>query len=134
NIVFGKPNATEVEVLEATRLATAHDFVQGLPNGYHTQIGEKDFNLSGGQRQRILIARTLLGKPTLLILDEPTNHLDEVTTRQLLCNLKSLGHQPCMLLISHQKEVIEYATKTYAINNGQLKLTSHYSDAAAVNQ
>ena len=88
NISLNDPQASTEAVIEAAKIACAHDFIMQLPNGYATRIVEKGSNLSGGQRQRIAIARTILSNPHLLVMDEATSALDFDTERQLCCNLQ----------------------------------------------
>jgi len=117
NITYGCPQKAEDEVHRSARIAMAHDFIQLLPDGYHTMVGDKGMLLSGGQRQRLAIARALVRRPALLILDEPTNHLDEETIQQLLANLKTIPEKPATLIISHQKHVWNEAEHIYSIND-----------------
>lgn len=120
NITYGTPGTDDVQIEQASRLATAHDFVQALPQGYDTPVGEDGKLLSGGQRQRIALARALLRKPALLILDEPTNHLDTASIANLLKNLDVLEPRPAVLLISHDLHVTEHADAVYELREGQL--------------
>ncbi len=120
NITYGKPNSTEEAVITASTLSTAHDFINGLKDGYQAIVGEKGTKLSGGQRQKIAIARALLRSPRLLILDEPTNHLDTHTVSALIQNLTSLTHAPAILLISHDPKVTDIADTIYHLENGKL--------------
>lgn len=121
NIAYGYPDATMDEIMQAAKLAMAHDFIDQLPQGYNTLIGEKGLRLSGGQRQRIAIARALLRKPKLLILDEPTNHLDEQATRQLLHTLKHQQDPPATLIISHDPRFSQQADQILHLRDHQLQ-------------
>src|SRR5690606_21419948 len=76
NLLYAKLDATQEEVEEACRAANIHDFIMGLPNGYHTIVGERGYRLSGGEKQRLAIARVILKNPRILVLDEATSHLD----------------------------------------------------------
>ena len=121
NISYGRPQVTFNEVLKAARLATADDFIQDLPHGYQTAVGEEGIRLSGGQRQRIAIGRALLGNPKLLILDEPTNHLDESAIRQLLNNLTTMEESPGILIISHVDQIVRITQRVYLLTeNGHI--------------
>jgi ABC-type multidrug transport system fused ATPase/permease subunit len=118
NLTYGAPLATREEVLEASRLATAHECIEAMADGYDTRVGENGILLSGGQRQRITIARALIRRPRLLILDEPTTHLDEVATARLMDNLRGLEFEPTILLISHDPSIVQHAERVYVIENG----------------
>jgi ABC-type bacteriocin/lantibiotic exporter with double-glycine peptidase domain len=120
NITYGLPNATMEEVVDASRLATAHDFIESLPGGYWAPVGDEGILLSGGQRQRIAIARSLLRRPKLLLLDEPTNHLDSASVTQLMRNLKRLNYSPAIVLISHEREIVRHADLVYEMENGRV--------------
>jgi ABC-type bacteriocin/lantibiotic exporter with double-glycine peptidase domain len=120
NITYGSPGAKQPHVIEAARLATAHSFIEELPKGYETLVGDNGVLLSGGQRQRIAIARALLRRPRLLILDEPTNHLDAAAVVGLMENLKKLPHRPTTILISHDKEIVHHADRIYTMESGRL--------------
>ena len=121
NITYGYPEATTEQVERASRLALADGFIQSLPQGYDTPIGEEGILLSGGEVQRIAIARALLRRPKLLILDEPTNHLETAAVHRLLDHLASLDQRPGVLIISHDPEVLGYADRIYRLDAGQLR-------------
>jgi len=127
NIVYGCPDADRQQVIAASEMATVHEFIQQLPQGYDTLVGEEGVLLSGGQRQRIAIARALLRRPKLLILDEPTNHLDEAAVRQLLSNLSVRDNPPASLIISHDAEVVRLASHTYALQEGRIVASEAYT-------
>lgn len=122
NIAFGNKDASENDILESARQSTANSFIQQLPNGYDTDIGENGVLLSGGERQKIAIARALLRKPQLLILDEPTNHLDETAVKEIMQNIKSLAFNPTLLIISHDMSVIRHASEIYMLDKGVLNI------------
>lgn len=94
NIRFAKPEATREEVIQAAKLANAHDFISRCPDGYDTYVGEHGYNLSGGERQRVAIARAILHNPRLLILDEATSALDTETEYQIQEALGRLTEGP----------------------------------------
>ncbi|MEM1116669.1 MAG: ABC transporter ATP-binding protein [Bacteroidota bacterium] len=117
NLTYGSAGATEAEVVEAARLANAHDFVASFPEGYETPVGEGGTFLSGGQRQRLALARALLRRPRVLVLDEPTNHLDQDAVDALLERIRALPGSPALVLISHDPHVIEQADTVYRLDD-----------------
>jgi len=108
-------------------MATADEFIQGLPSGYETFVGEGGELLSGGQRQRIAIARALARRPRVLILDEPTNHLDRAAVRHVMATLRGIDTLPAILIISHDMDVIGDADIVYRLQEGRIV----WSDPAA---
>jgi len=120
NIVYGMPDAAMKDVEEAARLATAHDFIESLPESYDTAVGDAGIALSGGQQQRIAIARAVLRRGPLLILDEPTNHLDRDVSRRLISNLKSIPFRPAVLLISHVRDVMAACSRVTLLREGRV--------------
>lgn len=120
NIVYGVPHSSQESVLAAARLAEADDFIQLLPAGYETVIGDDGMSLSGGQRQRLALARALLTRPPFLILDEPTNHLDEQAIQQIMQNLRQTSYRPTCLLITHDLSAAAFWDETYLLENGRL--------------
>lgn len=120
NITYGSPEAPFEQVVRAATLATAHEAIEALPQGYRTVVGERGVLLSGGQRQRIAIARALLRSPPLLILDEPTNHLDRDSVASLLENLSGLRDAPATLMVSHDPRIVALAGTVYALRDGRL--------------
>jgi len=109
NILYGKPDATMEEVIEAAKLANAHDFIMELENGYDTFVGERGVKLSGGQKQRISIARVFLKNPPILILDEATSALDNESERLVQESLNKLAHGRTTLIIAHRLTTIKNA-------------------------
>lgn len=120
NIAYARPEASREEVEQAARTALAHDFIQQLPKGYDTEVGEHGILLSGGQRQRLALARALLIHAPLLILDEPTNHVDQEGVRDLLLSLRSLQPPPAILVITHVPAVLALADEAWTLNQGTL--------------
>ncbi|MBE9129486.1 MULTISPECIES: peptidase domain-containing ABC transporter [unclassified Coleofasciculus] len=106
NIALTNPDATAEEIIEAAKIASAHDFIMGLPSGYNTRVGERGSALSGGQRQRVAIARTVLQNPELLILDEATSALDYETERQVCLNLIEAFRGRTVFFITHRLTTI----------------------------
>lgn len=118
NITLGNPDATAEEVIEAARLAIAHDFICDLPHGYETNVGERGTNLSGGQRQRITLARMFLSQAPILILDEATSHLDAETEQQVLENLKRVSAGRTLFLIAHRFAPLKRADLILTMEKG----------------
>ncbi len=109
NIALTSPDATQEEIVEAAKVAVAHDFIMSLPQGYNTRVGERGSALSGGQRQRIAIARTVLQNPKILVLDEATSALDYHTERQVCLNLAEVFNDRTVLFITHRLATIKNA-------------------------
>lgn len=120
NIAYGRPDAREEEVLEAARTALADEFIQQLPDGYRTLIGERGTRLSGGQRQRLAIARALLKDAPILILDEATSHLDTESERLVQQALTALMKQRTVLVIAHRLSTIRQADKIVVLEAGRI--------------
>jgi ABC-type bacteriocin/lantibiotic exporter with double-glycine peptidase domain len=120
NITYGHPDCSFNDVVRAAQLATAHDFIRELPDGYRTPVGEGGVKLSGGERQRIAIARALIADPRLLILDEPSVHLDADAVAQLMRNLDSWSSAPTIIVISHDRNVVHGADRTYLLDDGRI--------------
>jgi ATP-binding cassette subfamily B protein len=120
NICLGHPQADLETVIAAAKLAGAHEFIQDLPMGYETQVGEGGGMLSGGQRQRIAIARGLVANPRLLILDEATSHLDTESERIIQANLEQIKRQRTTLIIAHRLSTIRNADLILVLDRGVL--------------
>ncbi|NET51517.1 MAG: peptidase domain-containing ABC transporter, partial [Merismopedia sp. SIO2A8] len=118
NITLYRPNCSLEEVVEAAKLAEAHAFIQALPLGYNTKVGERGSTLSGGQRQRIAIARALVGKPPILILDEATSSLDTESERRFQRNLKQLSRNRTTFIIAHRLSTVREADQIVVLDRG----------------
>ena len=121
NIALTRPEATSEEIMNAARVACAHDFIMELPNGYATRVGERGSSLSGGQRQRLAIARAVLQRPTLLILDEATSALDYITERQVCLNLQNEFEGVTVFFITHRLSTIRHADQIVVLDHGQVQ-------------
>ena len=120
NIAYGDPSASMAQVQEAARAAQIDSFIQRLPEGYDTQVGERGLKLSGGEKQRVAIARTLLKKPAMLIFDEATSALDSKTERAFQEELLSLAKNRTTLIIAHRLSTITHADQILVMDQGQI--------------
>jgi ABC-type multidrug transport system fused ATPase/permease subunit len=120
NIAYGHPSATQHDIEQAARAARAHDFVEGLPDGYRTLIGDQGVRLSGGQKQRIALARALLKNPTLLILDEATAMFDPEGEREFIEECHELLSHRTVLLITHRPASLALADRVLCMQQGRL--------------
>ncbi|MFC5591906.1 ABC transporter ATP-binding protein [Sporosarcina soli] len=121
NILMGKPDATDEEVVAAAKAANAHDFIESLPQGYDTKVGERGVKLSGGQKQRIAIARVFLKNPPLLVLDEATSALDLESEALIQESLVRLASNRTTFIVAHRLSTITHADKIVVIDAGELK-------------
>ncbi len=126
NILYGKLNANEEEVIAAAKAANAHEFIMAFPNGYATTVGERGMNLSGGQRQRIAIARAILKDPAILLLDEATSALDNESEELVQEALNRLMQGRTTIIIAHRLSTIKVAHRIAVLEAGQIvELGSH---------
>ena len=120
NILYGKPDATDEEMIRAAEKAYIHDFIMSLPNGYDTEVGERGVRLSGGQKQRLSIARVFLKDPEILILDEATSALDNESERKIQMALNELSTGRTTLVIAHRLSTIKNADRIVIIDDGKI--------------
>jgi ATP-binding cassette subfamily B protein len=120
NIRYSKPGANDDEVVQAARIANAHDFIMSLPEGYNTLVGEKGFSLSGGERQRIAIARAIIHNPRILILDEATASLDTETEKLIQDALNKISLNRTTIAIAHRLSTLRNADKLVVLDKGKL--------------
>lgn len=120
NIRYGKPNASDTEVIEAAKLANAHDFISSFPKRYETVIGERGTTLSGGQKQRIAITRALLKNPKILILDEATSALDSKSERLVQETINKVIKGHTVIIVAHRLSTIQNADKIVVMQNGRI--------------
>jgi ATP-binding cassette, subfamily B, bacterial HlyB/CyaB len=120
NIQLFRSDYSLEQVIEVAKLAEAHPFVQELPLGYSTKVGERGANLSGGQRQRIAIARALLGDPAILILDEATSSLDTESERRFQQNLSRISRDRTTFIIAHRLSTVRHADLILVLDQGIL--------------
>ncbi len=121
NIRMGKPTASDNEVIEAAKAANAHEFIQSLPNGYDTLVGERGVKLSGGQKQRIAIARVFLKNPPLLIFDEATSALDLESEHTIQEAMEHLASNRTTFIVAHRLATITHADRIVLIEDGEIK-------------
>jgi len=121
NIRYAKPDATEQEVKEAARLADIHDFIELLPEGYSTIVGERGLKLSGGEKQRVAIARVLLKNPAILVFDEATSSLDSQSEKNILSALYTISHNKTTVVIAHRLSTIVDADNILVLDKGEVK-------------
>ena len=120
NLALAKPDATEEEIVRAAEMAAAHEFIQAMPDGYDTPVGERGFQLSGGQRQRIAIARAFLKNTPVLVLDEATSHLDAVSERLVHRALGRLMEGRSSLVIAHRLSTVRDADNIVVLDEGRV--------------
>jgi len=120
NITLYRQDFSLDQVIEAAKLAEAHAFIQALPLGYYTKVGERGSTLSGGQRQRIAIARALLGDPRILILDEATSSLDTESERRFQQNLSQISRDRTTFIIAHRLSTVRNADRILVLDRGVL--------------
>ena len=128
NISLTQPEATSEEIINAAKIADAHDFIMKLPDGYSSQIGERATTLSGGQRQRIAIARTILGNPRILIMDEATSALDYKTEKAVCDNLANSLSDKTLFFITHRLSTVRYADLIILMDNGRISEMGKHDD------
>ncbi|HCY8731545.1 TPA: SAV1866 family putative multidrug efflux ABC transporter [Staphylococcus aureus] len=131
NILLGRPTATDEEVVEAAKMANAHDFIMNLPQGYDTEVGKRGVKLSGGQKQRLSIARIFLNNPPILILDEATSALDLESESIIQEALDVLSKDRTTLIVAHRLSTITHADKIVVIENGHIVETGTHRELIA---
>ena len=133
NIAYGAPDATQQDIQTAARLANAHEFIQALPQGYDTILGERGATLSGGQRQRLAIARAAIRNAPILILDEPTTGLDKQNERMVMAALKQLSQHRTTFLITHNLDMATHADVILYLEEGQVLEQGTHSELMQLN-
>ena len=131
NIRFGRPDATDEEVMEAAKAAYAHDFIMALPEGYDTIVGERGIKLSGGQRQRISIARMIIKQPAVVLLDEATSALDNVSEREVQRALDNVLAGRTVIAIAHRLSTIKHFDRIVFIKDGTIAESGTYEELIA---
>jgi len=128
NIAYGKPEATRAEILKAAELANASEFIEKLPDGYNTVLGERGMTLSGGQRQRIAIARAIIRNTPILILDEPTSDLDASSEKLVFEALDRLMEGKTTIVIAHRLSTVRKADVIFVVKDGDIVETGKHDD------
>ncbi len=121
NIGYGRPEAGEDEIIAAARLADAHGFISGLPQGYDTSVGDYGVGLSGGQKQRIALARAIVRKPDILVLDEATNALDSLSENVVMDSVRALGRDCTVIAIAHRLSTVMHSDNIVVLEGGRVK-------------
>jgi len=133
NIAYGKPNCTRGEIIKAAELANAMEFIEKLPNGLDTILGERGMTLSGGQRQRIAIARAVIRNTPILILDEPTSGLDSASEQLVFEAMDRLMSGKTVVVIAHRLSTIQKADVIFVIKDGEILERGKHDDLMKLN-
>jgi ATP-binding cassette subfamily B protein len=133
NIGYGRPGASRAEIETAAGLAHIHDFVAGLPDGYHAMVGERGLKLSGGEKQRVAIARTILKAPPILLFDEATSALDSRTEREIQTNLMEISRRRTTLIIAHRLSTVIHADEIIVLEEGRIAERGRHDALLAAN-
>ncbi|WP_339913764.1 ABC transporter ATP-binding protein/permease [uncultured Brevundimonas sp.] len=128
NIAYGRDGASRDEIENAARSARIHDFIQSLPEGYDSRVGERGLKLSGGEKQRIAIARVILKQPSILVFDEATSALDSRTERDIQTSLGAVSAERSTLIIAHRLSTIVEADEILVIDDGRIVERGHHED------
>ena len=133
NLLWGNPDATEEEMIHATKVAQAHDFIMSFPDGYETELGQGGVNVSGGQKQRLTIARALLKRPKVMILDDSTSAVDTATDASIRAGLKEEFADTTVLIIAQRIASVEDADRIIIMNNGKIEAVGSHQELIASN-
>ncbi|MDH5469312.1 MAG: ATP-binding cassette domain-containing protein, partial [Gammaproteobacteria bacterium] len=120
NIAYARPDATQADIEQAARVAHIHDFIEGLPMGYDTVVGERGLKLSGGEKQRVAIARAVLKDPRILVFDEATSSLDSDSEQAILIALREAAAHHTSLVIAHRLSTIVDADRILVMREGRI--------------
>jgi subfamily B ATP-binding cassette protein MsbA len=126
NIAYGLPDASEEDIARAARIANAHDFIQELPQGYDTVVGDRGIRLSGGQRQRIAIARAIVGRPPILVLDEATSALDTESEKAVQQAIERIIHETTSIIIAHRLSTVLHADQIVVLADGRVEAVGRH--------
>lgn len=120
NIAIGAHHPTDEQILQAAKLAGAHDFIARHPQGYDMPIGERGEGLSGGQRQLICLARALLGAPPMLLMDEPTSAMDIQTEKEVISRLKAASQLQTLVVVTHRTSLLALVDRVIIVDQGKI--------------
>ena len=133
NISYGNPNSSKEEIVQVTKMAKLHDFIESLPDGYNTIVGERGLKLSGGEKQRVAIARALLKKPKIFFFDEATSSLDTKTEKEIQNNLENLSKNITTIIIAHRLSTVKNADNIIVLDNGEIAETGNHKKLLELN-
>ncbi len=133
NISYGNPNSSNEEIVRVTKMAKLHDFIESLPDGYNTIVGERGLKLSGGEKQRVAIARALLKKPKIFFFDEATSSLDTKTEKEIQNNLENLSKNITTIIIAHRLSTVKNADNIIVLDNGEIAETGNHKKLLELN-
>ena len=144
NVRYGRPDASDEEVKRAIKMAHLQEFIESLPKGYETQVGERGLKLSGGEKQRVAIARTILKEPSILVFDEATSSLDSRSERSVMDAIEEVSKGKTSIVIAHRLSTVVNSDRILVLEKGQiveqgshdqlLALGGHYSELWAMQQ
>lgn len=132
NIAYGRPGASDAEIEEAARLASIDKFIEKLPDGYKTMVGERGLKLSGGEKQRVAIARAILKQPRILLFDEATSALDSHTEKEIQASLAEVSKNRTTLVIAHRLSTVVEADEIIVLENGSIQERGRHHDLLAM--
>lgn len=132
NLRFAKPDASDDDLIAATKVAQVHDMISALPNGYDTLVGERGYRFSGGEKQRIALARTILRRPRVLLMDEATSALDPVTERAMSQALETIARECTTITIAHRLSTVRHADRIVVMHHGQLVEQGRHDELLAL--
>jgi ATP-binding cassette subfamily B protein len=133
NIAYGRPGASHDDIVAAARAASIHDFIESLPDGYATMVGERGLKLSGGEKQRVAIARTLLKNPAILVFDEATSALDSKAEQAIQAQLKEIAKNRTTLVIAHRLSTVADAGQILVLDHGRIVERGTHQSLIAAN-
>jgi len=133
NIAYGNPNATDREIFKVSKMAQLHNFIESLPDGYDTIVGERGLKLSGGEKQRVAIARALLKKPKIFFFDEATSSLDTKTEKEIQNNLEELSKNITTIVIAHRLSTVVNSNMILVLNKGEVVEKGNHKDLLELN-